>query len=648
MAPTLLLKLTDGRELTHWLSESAFSLGGLDFSVSKNQTHGLREYRISFVPTDEVRVSEVRVDVRMADTSVGEHDSVLVYDNSYCTNMFAGIREFKNDEDTTRAREIAAVKSADGVFNCAFTTADRFFTDIYVWRHLVSIRFYLEDKPVRVGETYTLESFATDDGGDTLAFFENYAALLAERYVTRPKKNVPFGWSSWSCMYGKVTEDNLIPEIRSVGRLLDGKGGVIQVDDGWQGNESFLGEWKYDPAKFPSGGAYPAKTAEENGLTYGLWIAPGLVHDKAPRFEELDGLIYRENEEKSPTFATVYPLQIDKKEIIDDYRTIFTRMMNEYGSRYFKIDFLINLITRIADTSKLSYEGGYSVEVYKNFLRSIRETVGDETFLNACGASFGESAGIFDGIRTSSDITWEGVGKNPNIKWWEIFQKNIQNIILRSPYDRVFITDPDGLVVRDYITPYGEDECRLSYDEARCYATAVAMSGGHILLNEESLRLGEDRLKLFTHILPPLGKAARPADFFDFPMCTESYVDLGGAAMVALWNLGDERTEKTLDTQRYASGRCALIDAWTHDVTAVSDGCVPFDMPPHTVRAYLVKPLHDGEVLFSASNFWCGYSGIAEDKENEIVYSESGAPEGYEPYENTAGAKLYKRVNSEE
>ena len=255
----------------------------------------------------------------------------------------------------------------------------------------------------------------------------------------------------------------------------------------------------------------------------------------------------------------------------------------------------------------------------------------------------GSAKGQISNTDTQDSFRFIGVGKNPNIKWWEIFQKNIQNIILRSPYDRVFITDPDGLVVRDYITPYGEDECRLSYDEARCYATAVAMSGGHILLNEESLRLGEDRLKLFTHILPPLGKAARPADFFDFPMCTESYVDLGGAAMVALWNLGDERTEKTLDTQRYASGRCALIDAWTHDVVGATDGCVTFDMQPHTVHVYLVKPLRDGEVLFSASNFWCGYSHIAEDKENEIVYSESGAPEGYEPYENTAKLPLYRK-----
>ncbi len=582
--PSIHIKFADGREISRGFQTGDFTLGTFGFNVAERLNGGLTEYIISLTPAVDGALAEVTVEYPLGETAVGECDSVLVYDNSYCSNMFASIREFANDEDTTRSREIVSVKSGNGVFSCAFTSCDRFFTDFYVWRHLVSVRFYLENKTLRTGETYTLESFAVDSG-DALAFFEKYTAVLAERYVTRPRKAVPFGWSSWSCMYGKVTEENLIPEIKNIARIV-GEGGVIQVDDGWQGNESFRGEWKYDTEKFPSGGAYPAKVAHENGLTYGLWIAPALVHDKAPLYESLDELIYRENGEKKPTFMTVYPLDIGRKEVLDSYRRIFTRMKDEYGADYFKIDFLVNLITRIADTSKLTYDAGFAVEVYRNFTKVIRETVGDEIFLNACGAPIGESAGVFDGIRTSSDITWDGVGDNPNITWWEIFVKNIQNIILRSPYDRVFITDPDGLVVRGYKTPYGNDCVELSDSEALCYATAVRMSGGHILLNEETERLGDERMKLFTDSLPPISKAARPANFFDFPYCTESYVTTdGGDTLVALWNLGEDETERTLDTKKYVGeGEASVTDGWTHEKYASADGKITFKLPKHSVK----------------------------------------------------------------
>lgn len=639
MNPTLLLKYTDGRELTHDFSVGSFTLGEVAFTVDEKTSGGLHEFVVSFVPSADVALGEIRVDFPL-----GQDDEVLVFDNSYCTNLFASIKKFSTEDDYTRSREIVCVKSGGWNFNCAFLTADRFFTDFYAWKNLVSVRFYLENKVVRAGEKYVLESFATDTG-DALAFFEKYTSHLADRYVTRPRKPVPFGWSSWSCMYGGVTEENLIPEIRNVGALV-GKGGLIQVDDGWQGNNTFLGKWKYDTTKFPSGDAFPAKVARENGLDYGLWLAPALVSEESPEYAALEEHVNRENGEKKPSFATVHPLDIGSEAVLRLYRGIFRNLMNECGSSYFKIDFLCNLITRLSDSTNVYYDSGYSVEVYKNFLTTIRETAGDGVFLNACGASLGESAGIFDGIRTSADITWDGIEKMENITWWDVFRNNIQNIILRAPFDRVFITDPDGLVVRGYKTEYAHDNVVLSDEEARCYATAVAMSGGHILLNEETARLGEERMRLFTHILPPGKKAARPRDFFEYPICTESYIKLDDtASMVALWNLSEEDTAKTLDTQKYVSGKAVLIDAWTHDVVAVTDGKITFDMPKHTVRVYLVKriPEKDGEVLFSASNFWCGYSGTEEDKAREVIYSESGAADGFMPYGNTAGMRLYTR-----
>ena len=646
------LDYTDGREFSADLSDieknGGLSLGDARFSLKRRNTSGMEEYTVSFVPTAAVQLSCVRIDVPLEETSIGKSGEVLIFDNSYSTNLFAGIRRYTKNEDFTRSRTVICAKSENGAFNCAFTTFERFLTDFYVWKNLISIHIYLEDKPVTPGEEYVLESFTLDEG-DGLAFFERFTELMRDRYVTRPRRRVPFGWSSWSCMYGDVNEGNLIPEMKKVGEILGGRGGLIQIDDGWQGSDTFLGTWDYDPERFPSGGAYPAKVANDAGMKYGLWIAPAVISEDSPNYERFDALVNRENGEKKPSFANIHPLDLSSETVLDMYRGIFRKLTDECGSEYFKVDFHNNLYTRLAEHTIVHYKGGYVIEVYRNFLRTIREAVGDGVFLNGCGASFGESAGIFDGIRSTSDITWNGVGSMDHLTWWDIFRENIWTMTLRAPFDKVFILDPDGLVVRDYLTPHAKDEVSLTLEEARCYATAVAMSGGHVLLNEETLRLSEERLKLYTHIIPSAEKSsARPADFFETPFCSESFVPLenGKAAMVALYNLGEEPVTKSLDTQRYVSGKAALIDAWTHDVIAVSDGKVGFDLPRHTSRAILVKaiPERDGEVLFSASNFWCGYGASPENEERAVVFSQSGA-DGMKPYPNTAGLPLYTRNN---
>ena len=643
----LVVKYTDSKEyVTPIETGSSYVVGKGLFSLAASQPYSVKEYTLTMQMLDDVRLSEVALKIPFAESSVGTDAETYYFDNAVCTNMFVGIN--KIDENTNAStRDIVAVKSASGRLNLAFTKFDKHFTLFRTKNDSVAAVYSLEDREIPKNSTEVFESVSVEECG-TEDFFERYTKTLADRFVRRERKYVPFGWSSWSCLYGHINEEHFRKQTALLSGLVGkNSGGLIQIDDGWQGEGSFYGNWKLGKEKYPSYDMFSADFSHENGFRYGLWMAPALICDESKAYEAQEPLINVENGEKKPLFITIYGLDLGKEEVKKLYREKLRRCIDEYGAEYFKIDFLANFLSRIAiDGSQVRYRDGYTSEIFRSFVSEFRKEVGEDVFLLACGSPIGEVCGIFDAIRTSSDITWDGMDTREDIKWWDIFRHNIQNIILRSYYDNAFITDPDGLVLRAHKTEYANDEACLSYDEARSLATAVAMSGGHILLNDEIDRLPEERIRLFTHILPPYGKAARPSDFFEYPYQTEAYVRLDGAYAVALYNTLDNECEKVLDLSRYSSGKCVLIDMWTHDVVCATRDSKVFTMRPHSAEAYLIKPLPvEGEKLFSASNFWCGYSGIEDDAKHEVVYFENEPGEGYIPYKNTAGLNLYIKNN---
>ncbi len=124
----------------------------------------------------------------------------------------------------------------------------------------------------------------------------------------------------------------------------------------------------------------------------------------------------------------------------------------------------------------------------------------------ACGAPLLAGAGIFNGIRITPDITW---GKNKaHPSQWELIRMCSVSCAMRWFYhNQIFINDPDGLVVRDF--DY-DDNFDVTYNEARFWATAVALSGGSSLINEQVEKLGPARRALYAEILPPWARRSLP------------------------------------------------------------------------------------------------------------------------------------------
>ena len=574
-------------------------------------------YVFSLVSSEKIALSYVRVIF-----SLPGEGRVLYYDAASCTNAFVRICEYRYDEETEPrflSRDIfMAQDEKAGRLNIAFATFRRFYTRFRLEHGSVIAEYELENKVINDGEEYELEHLLIDGETEALSFFERYTCILAKTHDIRPLKYIPKGWSSWSCYYGGIDEEKLLRQAALVKKQLSQYGAdLIQLDDGWQKEGSFGCCWTTDFDKFPSGIESVSKKIKDMGLSFGIWIAPGLVRDTSPVFEEKRHLLVKEpdgtelkcfggsdslSDEKD---GSIFAFDIGNAKVLEMTREIFRRAKEEYGASYFKIDFIINLLYRVAFGTPVTYPGDYSVALYRQWISLIRKTVGEDAFLLSCGAPIGESVGIFDSVRISPDISWGGAGRNGAPKPFEIIRNDVQNIILRSPYHgRVFINDSDALLARDYLTEYCDDALVLNDNEARLWATAVLMSGGHILLNEEIDRLPEKRLalvkrtyELSNELAPATGfAAARPKNFFEFPYCTESYLEIseeyGGGYVCALFNWDDEMREKEFSPDFYfgtetsacgGNAEYSVYDVWSGECLFDKiKGAVSFSLAPHS------------------------------------------------------------------
>lgn len=607
-----------------------FKLGPLSFEVN-HTGRDIKDYQIKFIPETNTTISKICLSFNLDGFS---KDSSYVYDAGTITNAFARIKKFGADTSIV-SRDLFMIKDTQSkkVFNLAFTSFDRFFTGFRLENETVAAEYFLEDKMVNAGESYTLEGLAIDDCLDGLTFFDLYTQLLNEKYHISKMKAIPCGWSSWSCFYGRIDQDRIYMQAKALAEEFSHRGAtLIQIDDGWQKEGSFGGYWTKEPNKFAGGIPALNEKITGLGLDFGLWYAPALLKDKSPLFTEhydwnnfIDGAIYKSfgggEVLAGDKDGSVYPLDLSKQEVLDYVVSAFRRGVEEYKSVYFKIDFLVNLLVRIGvDSSVVSYPKGYCVELYKHFVRLIRETVGDNVFLLACGAPIGESIGIFDSIRISPDITWGGASKPTHPGAWNLIRLNAQNAFLRSPYHgKVFINDPDGLVLRDYLSDE-DDGLNMTEDEARVWATVVAMSGGHILMNEDLYKLRPERKELFRQIIPPYGKAAHPVDFFEFPYCTRTYIEIDNKTvktrMYAVYNWDDE--EKSYDIDISDFSRAIAMDCWTKEIVGSFEQTVRIPvLPPHSCKVLMVKEIADRPMfLYSDDSLYLGAKSVHEEYNN--------------------------------
>lgn len=557
------------------------------FSAAPKKLDFGTEYSPEIILTQNVKIGRFSIKFLFKEPFEGES---LFFNNANTTNDWVGIEKIGDNRFVSR--DIAMIKGDNASFSVAMTSAETFYASFESDRYCIILNYEFEDKSIAAGKSISLESFIVSDtvcGGE---FFARYASYMAEKYSIKLPEKVNSGWSSWSCYYHDINEENILLQSENLQKEYGDKGAdLIQIDDSWQNGWSFCGDWTGSKVNFSNGMDALSKKLKLRNQKLGLWLAPTLVGDSSDFYAKHPEYAFTEAKrcfkvttQPVGTEYSVYTLDLENKAVKEHIIGSFKNAVEKYGCNYFKIDFTNNSLFNAEHGTHIRYKKGYSVEVYKNIMKNIRKVVGKDTFLLACGSPITESVGIYDAIRTTPDVTQEKLDDN-HPGYWNIIVKNAQNIFLRSYYNgKVFVCDPDALLVRGILGNTDDDFC-AGEDEARVMATLVALSGGTILINEEIEKLNESRKAIIRNVLPPIGIAAEPENFFEYPQCTRANIQMDGKRIAAVFNWGDSACDKTISNRESVFA----FDCWTKEFLGEFKCDITLEnIPAHSTRCLLL------------------------------------------------------------
>ncbi|MDP2791457.1 MAG: alpha-galactosidase [Rectinemataceae bacterium] len=301
------------------------------------------------------------------------------------------------------------------------------------------------------------------------------------------------GFETWYNHYLDIDESIILRDLATLetnGNLVNsmflerGKPVIFQIDDGW---EKCVGDWQPHNVKFPLGMADIAARIEAKGCIPGLWLAPFLALPESATAREHPEWILRDASGK-PVLAGWNPgwggdvvcLDLSLQAVEEYLVTLFETIVNVWGYRYLKLDFLFAGMLRGAQAGA---KGG-TWEHYRRVLKRItsmkRSSNGQPVAWLSCGAPFESTADIMPlmriGADTKEDWDWPllrliGHQGRPSAK------VNLSHTLARSLLDAtLLLNDPDVIFCRCHKTSLTDGEKFLIGLVARMFASQILVS----------------------------------------------------------------------------------------------------------------------------------------------------------------------------
>ncbi len=386
------------------------------------------------------------------------------------------------------------------------------------------------------------EALAVMEGPDVEAMLEAFAdRWAAEMSARRVFADPPVGWCSWYCFFDKVTLDGVLANADWFAAHRAGVFGgvkVIQLDDGYQ---SALGDWFDANGKFPGGLEAFAGGVKARGFVPAVWVGPFMVEENSRLFAVHPDWMVKgpDGGPASPLSwrggRRVYVLDATNPEVQRHLERLFGRIRS-LGIDYVKLDFC--MIECSVAGARYHDPSATRAQALRRGLEAIRRGFGDDGFILACTTPFASAVGIADAMRSSTDITpyWEPEGK------WHAEAPTVPNVVrnvICHGYmnGRLWINDPDTLIVRD-------DATKLTGNEVRLWADAVAFAGGSLFLSDDFPSLSSARVPFAETALFEAGRcrAVRPADRWNRAVPSVWVAERDGRRAKLLLNVSDEAT----------------------------------------------------------------------------------------------------------
>lgn len=411
-------------------------------------------------------------------------------------------------------------------------------------------------------------------------------AAFAEHMPQTDVSKIPVGWSSWDYYFSAVSLNDLIENMEAIraDAQLSEQIKVIELDMGW---EHVWGEWQPN-YRFPGGLERVVAEVTARGFVPGIWTAPicaqSLSHT-ALRHPEI--LVKNAHGDPQPSLESNHFI-VDPTHPAGEafLREVFSRL-HRIGFRYFKVDFVNDLTRNHRYHDPLA--GPY--DAMRALFRIIRECVGGESHVLGCSLPAEAGANVADSGRIGIDIhnQWshvEWVCDFLQWTWWL--------------HRRVWINDADFLVVRGRDTsaeaetnvmnpnahnpspPRWRSGPVFALDEARTWASMVALSGGNVILSDRVSMLNAAAHSLVQKVLAPTGVAAVPLDLCDDAHASLWLQRMAQYTRLTVINWRDEAVTRELDLQAWTGDAPAhLRELWTDAAIDILAGKTQLRIPAH-------------------------------------------------------------------
>ena len=506
---------------------------------------------------------------------------------------------YRDDVENIFCAEQLAVlrnmKSGDAVIAGFISSADQ-MSDLRIEMEndkikLITMNSRCDGILVENGATVVSEELVIIEGKDGNELLNQFASLWAERMKARTWTHTPAGWCSWYHYFSKVTENDIIENVKfAQEHKSEYPIEYIQLDDGYQ---HALGDWLKCNEKFPSGLEYLAQEIKKAGCKAGIWLAPFIVEERSDFYKEHSDWMVKDAKGETVWLGEWRGSRIavpdaSRKEVQNWLRSIFSTLV-KYGYDYVKLDFMVY---ECAVTAKggIYHDPKYTrAMALRSGVQAIRDAMGD-LFMLGCTTPLGPVVGIVNAERISTDITpyWQGEGKIykeaptvPNV---------CRNIINRSyMHKKLWLSDPDVLIVRDTNT-------KLTENEVIVWTSALWLAGGLCLSGDRLVELKPERAKLAKMLMQSVDsfKNLRPLDLFEreYPALWAAVKEDSSEVVVGVFNFTD-KTEtyefKPADAGVSSSKESKAVEFWTKSELGKAGELMKVEVPAHSCQLIFFK-----------------------------------------------------------
>ena len=398
--------------------------------------------------------------------------------------------------------------------------------------------------------------------GSVFDALESCTEMIATRNNIPQPTLIPVGWVDWYFAKGLTTEKDILENLDFLARELKDFGlEYVQIDSGWQlgietspppHNVIAGGPWVPN-SKFSRGMRWYAEKIKERGLKPGIWVRPFQMVEGAP-----------ERSEHPEWFNQKGQMDFSNPEVLERVRMLFQQLANDWGYSYIKYDFpsydlfdawgpsLFESHWAQAEPHDQTITG---IQAYRNALEVIRKSAPDTPLL-ACNSVMPPTLGLANVFRIGDDVG----------DWNRTFKYGVRSVGARYYTNGIYWTnDPDCLLVREPFT----------IDQARMWASLIALSGGVVFISERLHELPPDRLDIIKKAMPvyrnpgkgyPFGRPMDllendPPEFWNL----EVRKGFGKWNVVGLFNWSDQPHDKVIDLESLGLGSempFAVYDFW--------------------------------------------------------------------------------------